>query len=293
KVRGEVVSDPIGGLFDVMNRDGVTITVMVDVDTQYFPKSATEADIKKGVMLKAVGTFDADTLIAKMIMLKGLGDIKPPMPVVPPMIKYDGTVEDIAISDPAKPELGGTLTVMGQIVVVTADTKIFKVSLPIEPILPIDPMPPIKPMPLIEPMPQPVLANGNDGTVTTLRVMEPPRLTLEDIMVGYSVMVMAYYDDKGVLTARIIEVKEPTDHNKVFGPITAVDEVLGTLTVAGVTVMVDTMTNITPMGTDLVSIKAALDSGAEMKAMAKGLYDATAGSLNAQRVAVHEVVIIM
>jgi len=229
-------------------------------------------------MLKAVGMFDdMDRLVASIIKFEEMDGEKPPMFGVPFMIKYDGSVEAVELTDVNDPKLVGTLKVLGQMITVTVDTKIYKE--------------------VMEPMPMPV--DAGTGVATTMATMPPEMiLTLADIMDGDYVMVMPYYDDTGTtLIARVIEVKPAPEMpmSKVFGPITAVaeagtDTMMATIVVAGVTVVIDDMvTEITPMDKyDIAKIAAAIEKGAELKAMVKGTYDMKTDKLTAKHIAVHE-----
>ena len=272
KVKGTVVGELLDNMFTLEDKDGTMVTVVITADTQYLPMDATAADIKDGAMLMAVGMLDGDKLVAALITFKDMGGVKPPMPGVPPMVKYHGSVEAVELTDVNDPTLGGTLTVLGQVITVTADTKIYKEM-------------------MTDPIPMP--ATGADGTATMS--VADIMLTLADINVDDYVMVMPYVDDMGVLTARIIELKPAPEMSKsmVFGPITAADVDMSTLTVGGVMVTVDdAMTNITPMGTDIASIAAAIDAGMELTGKAEGSY-ATETGITASHVAVHEPVVIM
>ncbi|NOX43167.1 MAG: hypothetical protein GXP19_05460 [Gammaproteobacteria bacterium] len=283
KVKGTVVSEPdIDGMFQLEDKDGSLATVVVNAETKYFPINATQADIKNDVMLKAVGTFDANNnLVASLITIQNMESVNPPVPGGQSMIKYVGNVESVVLDDTATPELGGQITVLGQTILVTADTRIFKQPM-------VDPIPPLEPA-----------APG--GTTSTSMDQDQVEImsSLADVNPGDYVMVMAYFDDTGVLTARVIEVKTIPAMpimlmNKVFGPITSADVAANTLIIAGVTVVVIDTTEITPVDKyDMTTIDEAIQAGTELKAMVKGAYDATTGELTAEHISVHELNIIM
>ncbi len=270
KVKGEVtsVSDPMDGSFVVTDKDGNAVDVVVNMDTKYFPMGTTEADIKIGVMLMAAGTIDATTniLTASLITIKDMGSVNPPLPGAPPAVKFNGTVEDVTLTDANDPTLGGTLTLLGQTITVTVDTKIISEVTP-------------DPITTLPTLPGTGTTPGTGAGTPAVDVV----LTLADVAAGDYVMVMAYTDDTGT-TAKTIKVKATPEvvTSAVFGVITAADETNSTLTIGGVVVIVDSTTEIKPTGTDISTIAAALLAGTELTGKAEGTYDATTGFIASQ-----------
>jgi len=278
-VKGTVISEPdANGQFQLESRDGMMVTVVINAETRFLPMNATAADIKIDTMLMANGMFDAsNNLVAKMITL-GMNGIMPPPPgILPAMMIYDGSVESVVIGDPMN-TMGspvGEITVLGQAISVTAETNIYSALLP---------------------------GTGGisiGGTESISPLFSHPELViiLADINPGDTVMIMAYFNDQGVLTARVIEVKAMPDMmnmGKVFGPITSIDPVASSMVVAGVTVIVTSTTEVTPVDKfDMVKISEAIDAGMEFKAMAKGTYDSTTGELTAVHIAVRDLIVIL
>lgn len=182
--KGLVVAELLDNIFMLQQGDNDPIKAMIDNNTHFV--NGTADDIVEGTRLKSIGQYNEnDVFMARLIKFDN---------VDPPVIVYGGSVESIVLAEPTSgasrnARSDGEITVLGQTISVTADTNIFLSAI-------LDPMP--------IPMPQP----GNTGGITTIATHPEIRLTLADINLEDYVMIIAYFDDIGVLTARVIGVRE-------------------------------------------------------------------------------------
>ena len=269
KVEGTVISGLTDdGMFEMVDVDDTTVVVKLQQDVHYVNGDATS--IVVDAKLKVKGTYDdMGVLLAAKILFEDINNPVPPMPQGP-KVKIDAYVDAVDVT-------AGTLTVLGQAVMITDLTELVKEPLAIPAPAPADPN---NPMPVAT------------GTTTTPAEM---MIGLGDIVEGDYVHVMIEVDDAGKLVATLVVVENMSGSevlmSKIYGSISeatiATDMIPGMMTVEGVKVVVNDLTMIEPVEYDLSLIAENIAAGTALEALVKGVYDATTGELTADQIVVH------
>jgi hypothetical protein len=270
EVDGKAVAAPIEGVFDIVDSNDVVTTVVITPTTMI--KGGTAADIMADSKLLVKGFQNADTgqLEAHKIEIDPIFMME--------KVVMGGVVEAVDIT-------AGTITVMGQTVVVTDQTVITGyLTTPIvaDPTAPVTgSTPPAENGSIGTTNPG---MNGTSGMVATAEtpISLPPTLTLTDLeaalATGMVTHVNAYRDANGDLIAMHIHV-EPLDSTM---PVASM--IKGTMTVS----VTETATTYSVEGIalDLAAVAEGLPAepfvdGAMVMVAVSGEYDATTGILMA------------